>query len=100
MKVTRVIGRVLVVGSLAALIAAPALADPPGSPPGQTGFSDARHEGPGKGLGHHDGNRGESGHAAPGHLPELDPGVAGSAALLLIGGTLVLRGRRRLEPQA
>jgi len=33
-------------------------------------------------------------------IPELDPGLAGSAAVLLIGGTLVLAGRRRRTPQA
>lgn len=102
MKAKQVIGRVLVAGSLAALMTAPALAGhkPSHNPPGQTGFSDPRHEGPGRGVGHHTGNRGNSGHPAYGHLPELDPGLVGSAALLLVGGTLVLRGRRRLEPQA
>ena len=33
------------------------------------------------------------------HTPELDPGAATSAAVLLIGGTLVLCGRRQIEPQ-
>jgi hypothetical protein len=33
-------------------------------------------------------------------VPELDPGVAGNAAVLLIGGTLVLAGRRRVAPEA
>jgi hypothetical protein len=33
----------------------------------------------------------------PGGIPELDPGLFGSAAVLLIGGTLVLHGRRRAE---
>jgi len=99
MKVKQVIGRVLVIGSLALLVAAPALA---GNPNPENG-SDPRHGDPpsnGRGRGHHTNNRGNSGHPASGHLPELDPGIAGSAALLLIGGTLVLRGRRRLEPQA
>ena len=96
MKATRVIGRVLMAGALAVLVAAPALANP-----NPENGSDPRHgDPPGRGRGHHTGNRGNSGHPAAGHLPELDPGIAGSAALLLIGGTLVLRGRRRLEPQA
>lgn len=30
-----------------------------------------------------------------GHVPELDPGLIGSAGVLLIGGTLVLRGRAK-----
>jgi len=33
----------------------------------------------------------------PGHVPELDPGSVGSAALLLVGGTLILIDRRRRE---
>jgi hypothetical protein len=80
------------------LLALPALADhqPGHNPPGQTGFSDPQHEGPGRGVGHHTDNRGNSGHPAPGHVPELDPGLIGSAAVLLIGGTLVLHGRRRI----
>ena len=97
MKATRLIARGLVVGSLALLFAAPALA---GNPNPENG-SDPRHgDPPGRGRGHHTLNRGNSGHPAYGHVPELDPGMVGSAALLLIGGTLALRGRRRLEPQA
>jgi hypothetical protein len=33
-------------------------------------------------------------------VPELDPGLVGSAAVLLIGGTLVLHGRRRIGANA
>lgn len=80
------------------LWATPALADrnPSHDPPGQVGFSDPRHEGPGLGLGHHPYNRGNSNHPAYGHVPELDPGLLGSAAVLLIGGVLVLHGRRKI----
>lgn len=95
MNTTRVIGRALVAVSLAVLVAAPALA---GNPNPNSG-NDPRH-GDSRGRGHHTGNRGNSRHPVYGHLPELDPGMLGSAALLLIGGTLVLRGRRRVEPQA
>jgi hypothetical protein len=49
--------------------------------------------GKGKGYGHHK-------HSPSGHVPELDPGLVGSAAVLLIGGTLVLHGRRRVETEA
>jgi hypothetical protein len=99
MKATRIIRSVLVAGSLALLVTAPALA---GNPNPANGQPDSHGDPPsnGRGRGHHTNNRGNSGHPASGHLPELDPGIAGSAALLLIGGTLVLRGRRRLEPQA
>ena len=31
------------------------------------------------------------------HAPELDPGLFGSAAVLLVGGTLMLHGRRRFD---
>lgn len=67
---------------------------------GRLGFSDPRHGGPGKGVGHHTNDRGNSGHPAYGHVPELDPGLFGSAAVLLIGGTLVLRGRRPIGSKA
>jgi hypothetical protein len=90
--------------ALGLVFVSPALADhkpghhtPPGHTPG--GFSDPRHEGPGQGVGHHTGDRGNSGHPAYGHVPELDPGLIGSAAVLLIGGMLVLRGRRPLDLQ-
>jgi hypothetical protein len=101
MRATRAI-QILAAAAFGLAIATPAPAHhrPGHNPPGQTGFSDPRHEGPGKGLGHNTENRGNSGHPAAGHIPELDPGMAGSAALLLIGGTLVLAGRRRLEPQS
>jgi hypothetical protein len=96
-------GLALAALALGFLLASPALADhkPSHNPPGQSGggSSDPGHEGHGRGqgVGHHTGNRGNSGHPAPGHVPELDPGLLGSAAVLLIGGTLVLHGRRRIE---
>jgi hypothetical protein len=34
------------------------------------------------------------------HVPELDPFAAGSAAVLILGGTLVALGRRRREESA
>jgi hypothetical protein len=46
-----------------------------------------------KGCNHTDAPGGEP-------IPELDPGLLGSAAVLLIGGTLVLHGRRRVEANA
>ena len=114
-RATRTLARLLMTAALALFISAPVWAShkPSHDPPGQKnksqsksqgknqskGFSDPRHEGPGKGKGHHTGNRGNSGHPAWGHVPELDPGMAGKAAVLLVGGTLVLLGRRRVEPQ-
>lgn len=72
--------------TLGLLLASPVLAN------------DQHHHG--KGRGHHTDNRGNSDHPAYGHVPELDPGLIGSAAVLLIGGTLVLHGRRRIEVKA
>jgi hypothetical protein len=90
--------------ALALFVATPVLAAHKAghNPPGLEGkgFSDPKHSGPGKGVGHHTDNRGNSGHPARGHVPELDPGMAGSAAVLLVGGTLVLLGRRRVDAQS
>jgi hypothetical protein len=88
---------------LGLLLVSPALADQPwgkGNPNPEYG-KDGRHgDPPGRGRGHHGKDRGKSGHPARGHVPELDGGTVGTAALLLIGGTLVLVGRRRRERQA
>lgn len=113
MKRNRRIGCVLASVGFGLLVATTTLAangqGPDGSgPPGQDeeqrqpGWDDGRHhnDGPGLGVGHHTEPRGRSGNVPPGHLPELDPGVAVSAVVLLIGGTLVLRGRRRSGPKA
>ena len=73
---------------LGLLLAAPVLADNPD------------HSWNGQGNGHTKGPRGSQGVIPPGHAPELDPGLLGSAAVLLIGGMLVLHGRRPIEPPA
>jgi hypothetical protein len=67
MRATRATGTLLTAVALGLLLATPTLAD-----------------------GGHGGENGDN-HK----IPELDPGVAGSAAVLLIGGTLILAGRRR-----
>jgi hypothetical protein len=81
---------------LGLVFASPAFAGKKSHHKSDFGFEDPRHRGPGKGVGHNTNDRGNSGHPAYGHVPELDPGLLGSAAVLLIGGTLVLRGRRPL----
>jgi hypothetical protein len=95
MKATRAIGAMLIAVVLGVLVATPVLARDR-ERNGEREYS--RNEE--RGDGHRNGN-------GPGHkkktynkIPELDPGVAGSAAVLLIGGTLALSGRRRLEPEA
>jgi hypothetical protein len=86
MKATRIIRSVLVAGSLALLVAAPALAER------GHGHHKKRHH-------RHHHHRG-CGHNGGVGAPELDPGMAGSAAVLLLGGTLALMGHRRREPNA
>jgi hypothetical protein len=93
---------------LGLLIASPVLAgqgNKPKSPPGhemKKGGKDGRHswKGAGRGHRHHRGCGHGHGGGSGGSVPELDPGLVGSAAALLIGGTLVLHGRRRIETNA
>ena len=100
MELSRTTRRVVTAVALSCLLPIPALADSPSEGPfGDTrGWEDGRHQSPpnsnGFGVGHtlNAGN--------PGHTPELDPGVLGSSAVLLVGGTLALRGRRRIESKA
>jgi hypothetical protein len=88
--------------ALGLVFASPAMADPKGRGPSQDsdgrGWSDGRHHNPSRSQGFGVGHSRNSGN--PGHVPELDPGLLGSAAVLLIGGTLVLHGRRRIENKA
>lgn len=66
--------------------AAPALANPPHEFPGwNSSHPKGNVQGKGRGLGHH--KRGDA--------PELDPSGVAGALLLLVGGTLVARSRRR-----
>lgn len=67
------------------LAGAPALADPPHDFPGFEGQPKGNVMGRGRGLGH----------AKHSNAPELDPSGVAGAVLLLVGGTLVVRGRRR-----
>ena len=85
-------GRAAVVLAIVFLLGTPALAGKKTKP--EKGGSDARHSWNGVGRGHHH-HRG-CGHGQGGQIPELDPGLLGSAAVLLIGGTLALHGRRRI----
>jgi hypothetical protein len=82
---------------LGLLLAAPALAGKNQSTHKQSAHG---HSWNGHGKGHAKGPRGSKGVIPPGHVPELDPGLLGSAAVLLIGGMLVLHGRRPIEPPA
>jgi hypothetical protein len=91
---------------LGLLLASPVLAgqgNKPDSPPGHgvKGGQDGRHSWKGVGRGHHHHRGRGHGHGGSGGaIPELDPGLVGSAAVLLIGGSLVLHGRRRIETNA
>jgi hypothetical protein len=84
--------------ALGLVFASPAMAGNGPPPKTSGGWGDGHNHGnvrgKGKGLGHH------KNASNPGHVPELDPGLVGSAAVLLIGGTLVLHGRRRIENKA
>jgi hypothetical protein len=95
MKATRTIGAMLTAVVIGFLVATPVLARDRDRN-GEREYS--RNE---ERNGNHNGN-GHHGHKKKKYnkIPELDPGVAGSAAVLLIGGTLALSGRRRLEPEA
>jgi len=93
MKATRVIGAMLTVAALWLLVATPALARDRHRSRERSEYSQNRENG----NGHRHGNKHRKKHHK---IPELDPGVAGSAAVLLIGGTLALTGRRRLESEA
>lgn len=89
-------GSVAAILAIALLLGTPALAGKKTKP--EKGGSDARHSWNGVGRGHHH-HRG-CGHGQGAQIPELDPGLLGSAAVLLIGGTLVLHGRRRIGADA
>jgi hypothetical protein len=82
---------------LGLLLAAPVLAGQKHDGPKHSAHG---HSWNGQGHGHTKGPRGSKGVIPPGHVPELDPGLLGSAAVLLIGGMLVLHGRRPIEPNA
>jgi hypothetical protein len=81
MKTTRTIRRMLGLSLLTMALAAPALA---GDKAGE-GIVTGKKP---KGL------------SVPASVPELDSSVTGSAALVLLGGTLVAFGRRRREQPA
>ena len=85
MPLNRIARAVLMLTVLGFLISTPALAE---------GNGYGWRNGPGRALGQANGNNGR------GHMPELDSGTAASAAVLLVGGTLTLLGRRRRKPQA
>jgi len=82
MQLDRIARAVLMLTVLGFLISTPALAE---------GNGYGWRVGPGRALGQANGR---------GHMPELDSGTAASAAVLLVGGTLTLLGRRRRKPQA
>ena len=49
-----------------------------------------------KGNNNYDGPCGyDTGHACPANSPEIDPGMATGALVLIGGGAMVLRGRRK-----
>ncbi len=96
MKVTRAIGAMLTAVVLGFLVATPVLARDRDRNGERGEYSRNEERSNGNGNGHRHGHKKKKYNK----IPELDPGVAGSAAVLLIGGTLALSGRRRLEPEA
>ena len=109
-KRSRSIRRMLTSGFVVAILAVPFISS---ADPKHEGFEDARHEGPGQGVGHNPGpldtsklpeqakakgvrfKNGTVNRKGLGHAPELDPSTGGSAAVLLLGGMLVTLGYRQ-----
>jgi hypothetical protein len=96
MRVVRAVGSLLTAVALGLVVAAPMLARDRDRHRERSEYKrDYERE---NGNGHRHGNkhRKKKNHK----IPELDPGVAGGAAVLLVGGTLALAGRRRQGTEA
>jgi hypothetical protein len=94
MRVVRAVGSLVTAVALGLVVATPMLARDRHSERSEYKRDYERENGNGH-------RHGKKHHKKKNHkIPELDPGVAGSAAVLLVGGTLVLAGRRRQDTEA